>query len=425
MKRTFLNKAASLLALLCASWLLTASAPAQQAEPQSQKPTEELYTGYDIVDLYDEARANLQKICDDYRRIKAIELSKIRNIPYQEAFDNISSVMPMLEDPDRELLRQAIRDPKDIKKHKKEVKFVESEVENMIALAAELLDEIEKVQMEILNQQHMEMPEETLEEIVQKEEFDPDFEPPPPPEVQVTIPPEIMELQEAAKEEEDKPAKDLTQLMRPLMIEVVNMKDLTSEEQEKGEPEDLFKSSNDMAGITSITDYQNVNKSFGRRIAEGGPQSEWLFVNSWYTIGPFPNPHRRNIHTKFPPETVVDLNATYNEGKGGSTVKWEYVTANKLKIQPANPTEYAIYYAYTEIYCDRPMDLWVAIGSDDKGNVWLNDLPIWISGDALKGWRPNEGFRKVSFRKGVNKILFRVENGWIDVRYSFAIRVAP
>ena len=120
---------------------------------------------------------------------------------------------------------------------------------------------------------------------------------------------------------------------------------------------------------------------------------------------------------------MVDLDAVYI-GKGDQEIRWEFVQSGEPKVTPANPDEYGIWYAYTELYFDEPMDLWVAIGSDDKGNVWVNDIPIWISGDELKGWKVDEGFRKVSFNEGFNRILYRVENGWRAVGFSFGILVA-
>jgi hypothetical protein len=169
-------------------------------------------------------------------------------------------------------------------------------------------------------------------------------------------------------------------------------------------------------------DLSKLNRLEGRVIRDGGEPVEWLFVDTWYTIGPFPNPMRINLNRKFPPETIVDLDATY-PGKDGKLVRWEFVQAGRPMVIPANDEEYAIYYAYTEVYLDRPMDLWVAIGSDDKANVWLNGLPIWISGDQLKGWRVNEGLRKVSFQAGRNRILYRIENGWLNTAFSLGVRV--
>jgi hypothetical protein len=376
------------------------------------------HAGADIVDLYDKAVAHLESVCDDYRRIKAIQLSRQRDLAFEEAYENISSVMPILQPINKELLRKAIRHPRDIGKHKQEVELVKKEVEMMIDLVAKLLEEIETIRAELTA--HRPQRELTLEDIVQKPEFDPEEIPQPQPTEAAQQAPELQNLEQAAREDEKQPAKDLT----PIMHRLIDIKDLTQEMHGDRDVQfDLFKSTGDTGVLSSIVD-PKVNKTFGRKIKEGGTAAEWLFVNTWYTIGPFPNPDRMNIHRKFPPETVIDLDATY-PGRGGKEVRWQWVQSNELRVTPADPTEYAVYYAYTEIWCDRPMDLWVAVGSDDKANVWLNNMPIWISSDRLKGWRANEGFRKVTFKAGINRVLYRVENGWKAIAFSFAVRSAP
>src|SRR5690606_28398403 len=95
------------------------------------------------------------------------------------------------------------------------------------------------------------------------------------------------------------------------------------------------------------------------------------------------------------------------------------------KTPPHHNEMYGIYYAYTELWFDEDVDLWIAVGSDDKANIWINDLPVWISGEKEKKWRINEGFRKVYFKKGVNRVLYRVENGWGGVYFSLAVQVLP
>jgi hypothetical protein len=371
----------------------------------------------DIVDLYDEAVAHLRAVCDDYRRIKAIQLARQRDIPFDEAFENISPVMPVLRPIDKNLLRKAIRDPKDIQIHKAEVELVKKEVETMIDLVAKLLKEIETIKAQ-LTQDAPPVHELKLEEIVQKPDFDPAAKPPPPKAAQRVE--ENADLAEAAKEDEENPAKDLT----PIMHRLLDIKDLTKETKDKKDLQfDLFKSTDDTGVLAAIAD-PKVNRTYGRKIVEGGTPAEWMFVDTWYTIGPFDNANRKNLHRKFPPETVIDLDATY-VGKGGKEIHWQWVQAHAPMVTPADPAEYAIYYAYTEVWCDRPMDLWVAVGSDDKANVWLNAMPIWISGDQLKGWRVNEGFRKVTFKAGRNRFLYRVENGWLNLGFSLGIRVAP
>ena len=391
-------------AMLCA--LLQAQAP--EAVPDGR-------VGMDIVNLYDTAVAHLQTVCDDYQRIKAIQLARQRDIPFAEASENVSSVMPVLREIDKELLRRAIRDPKDIQDHKAEVEVVKKEIEMMIDLVAKLLREIETIKAELVRDEAAR--ELKLEELVRKPDFDPKAAAPPP---QATVRVDAnADLAEAAKEDEAQPAKDLT----PIMHRLLDIKDLTRETEDGPVPVDLFRSTDDTGALATITD-PKVNRTFGRKIRADGTPAEWMFVDTWYTIGPFDNANRRNLHRKFPPETVVDLDATY-VGKDGREIRWQWVQAHAPMVTPADPAEYAIYYAFTEVWCDRPMDLWVAVGSDDKANVWLNGMPIWISGDQLKGWRVNEGFRKVTFQAGRNQFLYRVENGWLNIGFSLAIRVAP
>jgi BMFP domain-containing protein YqiC len=403
----------ALLTLLIAVGPATEPAPPTPAAP-------EVPVGEGIIGAYDEAVARLEAICEDYRRIKAIQLARNRDIAFGDAYDNISSVMPQLKPIDRQLLRDAIIDPADIVPHKRAVELVEGEVAMMVDLTAKLLLEIEQVQIEMQQQQQQQQQAE-LAEILQREDFDPEQQTlETAGEIREELQAELQQLEEAAREEEQEPSKDLTSLMRPLLPDI---QDLTSEEQLSAEAVqmDLFSSQTGEGGVFGKIDLDTVNATTGRKVVAGGQPVEWLFVDTWYTIGPFPNPLRMNIHRKFPPETVVDLSASYI-GKDEQTIEWAFVQSDRAMVVPANDEEYAIYYAYTELYFDRPMDLWVAIGSDDRGEVWLNDLPIWISSDKLKGWNVNEGFRKVSFQAGRNRVLYRIENGWRGTSFSFAIR---
>lgn len=170
--------------------------------------------------------------------------------------------------------------------------------------------------------------------------------------------------------------------------------------------------------------------------AKGGIPAKWMYVTSWYVIGPFPNPNRANLRRKFAPESVQDLDATY-VGKDGRVLKWEFMQANNYdtlnpwggkalnaaEVIPANKEEYSIFYAYAEVFMDADCDRWVAIGSDDRSDVWLNDVPIWGSSNKLKAWTLAEDFRRVHFKKGRNRILARVENGHWNFGWSVCISV--
>ena len=163
-----------------------------------------------------------------------------------------------------------------------------------------------------------------------------------------------------------------------------------------------------------------------------------MFVDSWYLIGPWPNPGRKNLDTKFAPESVVDLDATYTGGRRNEVplpVHWHFYQASAVTknswgeitgmITPPGLDEFEIYYAYTELWLDEAADLWVAIGSDDQSKVWLNDQMIWKSADYYKSWVANEGLRKVHFDKGINRVLLRLENGQNSGGYSLMVCLDP
>jgi hypothetical protein len=158
---------------------------------------------------------------------------------------------------------------------------------------------------------------------------------------------------------------------------------------------------------------------FGRKITTYGRPVDSFFIDSWYMIGPFPNSHRRHIDDMFPPESFIDLDAEYI-GKHGP-VRWEYCSSSTHFIKPIHFVEYGIYYAYTELYADQEQAVWMAFGSDDRLDVWINDIKVWQSGNQLKQWRPDEGYRKVYLEQGYNKILARLENGYRECGFSLIV----
>ena len=173
--------------------------------------------------------------------------------------------------------------------------------------------------------------------------------------------------------------------------------------------------SNLPAGATNppaVSDAIIANAVPGRRImGEGAQKPGWLFVDSWYVVGPFPNPNRQNLRTRFGPEEGVDLDAQF-QGAGGQPIRWKFWQTNSPRVVPPNAQEYAIYYLFTELYSDRARDLWLVIGSDDQSNLWVNEQLVWMSSDQLKGWQVGEGLRRVRLKQGRNRILLRLENGW-------------
>lgn len=160
---------------------------------------------------------------------------------------------------------------------------------------------------------------------------------------------------------------------------------------------------------------------FTRHIGRHGTAAaDWIAPDSWYIIGPFENNRREAVDRSFPPEIEIDRDATYT-GKNGRPIAWEYVRVHSIGVVPPHPEEYAIYYAYTEVRADQPMDCWLALGSDDHSKLWVNGLMIWSDTRNEKEWTPTEGFRRIHLEPGVNRFLLRLENGWRGTMFSVAL----
>ncbi len=191
----------------------------------------------------------------------------------------------------------------------------------------------------------------------------------------------------------------------------------------------------DELDLTHEPDLGNFDAIPGRRLVTGGRTSEWLYVDSWYIIGPFPGDRRReNLDVRFGPEANVNLDDVFT-GKDGITITWEYKKVGFVrqgpgqktafwKIEPRRVVAYAIYYAFTEVYSDVPRDVWIATGTDDYGKLWINDALVWRSPKERKPYNATENIQLVNLRQGQNKILYRVENAGGTMGFSLMIRLA-
>jgi len=156
----------------------------------------------------------------------------------------------------------------------------------------------------------------------------------------------------------------------------------------------------------------------GRKFTDDSDRKGWLFIDTWYIIGPWERP--RNASTsfedkRFPPETLIDFDAEYPgkihpRTKQPIPLKWRFVQTDRVRINPPDEITDSTYYAYTEVHSDRPRTVLLAVGSDDYAKVWINDLPVWTE-SGLSSWQLDQGFRKVLLKEGYNKILLRLESG--------------
>jgi hypothetical protein len=175
-------------------------------------------------------------------------------------------------------------------------------------------------------------------------------------------------------------------------------------------------------------DATSLVRGQGRMLGAGGEFANRVYLNSWYLIGPFAGRHEGGLfdNPSYPPEKAVLLDAAYY-GKDQRVLKWRYVTAQSYPLVPPDMVEDSVYYGYTEVAVDQDCDLTAWIGADDDVQVYLNDRLVWRGGNVnkqsyfdlifnaytpyLHDYNRTEGTRVLHFKKGRNKIFFKLSNG--------------
>ena len=169
----------------------------------------------------------------------------------------------------------------------------------------------------------------------------------------------------------------------------------------------------------------------GRRFSKDAERKGWLYVNTWYMIGPWENYGRDDFAIVHQPEIAVDFDAVYTDGQVGigteetdfhpvkmigekvqldGTLRWKFMQSESMHNTVPVTTGHSTYYAYTELYFDEATTMLVAIGTDDSGRVWINGKDVWQ--DKGTSWyHIDEHIEPFTFRQGWNRILLRLENG--------------
>jgi hypothetical protein len=137
----------------------------------------------------------------------------------------------------------------------------------------------------------------------------------------------------------------------------------------------------------------------------------------WSIIGPFPGGHNyKGLDTAHGPEQDTEPKDEYRGVDG--TVKWTSVVSypgyevNLREI--VAETDFVVAYALTYVESPQAQDVTLRVGSDDGNKIWLNDKLV-TERRVYRGYREGQDRVKVRLRKGVNKLLIKVEQanaGW-------------
>jgi len=148
---------------------------------------------------------------------------------------------------------------------------------------------------------------------------------------------------------------------------------------------------------------------------------QWMYLDEWYIVGPFPNANRSNIDTVFPPEHGVDLGAKYI-GMNGNPIGWRYVHSNVLPVRQPIQAQWAIWYAWTELHSTRERDVWLCIGCNDFGKLWVNGEHLVSTGiTPVSDYTFDRTYTKARLKAGQNPVLFRIENAWGGTAFSLIV----
>ena len=166
---------------------------------------------------------------------------------------------------------------------------------------------------------------------------------------------------------------------------------------------------------------------------------EHQWIKSWLLCGPIPlqpptDPakswnHLDGYENALDGKTGGESNLV---GKVGSTLKagkqslkWISHTSpdsviDLRKSLSRNPTVFA--YAYTEVTSARAEMKFLALGTNDGGSLWVNGIKVWDY-PYERGLKPDNDLIPVALKKGVNKLLLKVEQR--GNRWEFCARFLP
>jgi hypothetical protein len=381
-------------------------------DTSSSKTSTDL-NGKDIADLYDVATATEKEIAELDRQIRAANLAAMAKVPYNEALSQTDAAAPLRQPLDRNALSGQSGDAA---ARRAQTAQAQAQINSMMSSSQRMLARAGGTPGNASGQRSAAQGKDSKGG--QASGRSQQTGTGPVAAVGSAIDPARDARMMPLAQQDSGDPKDLTRAMKAMAPGGGGPSDNTRPWLGKAGPEPVGSYQPPQVASEAI-----LKKSIpGRRVTSKGQGAEWMFVNSWYTIGPFPNEGRANLRRRFAPESVVDLDATY-AGKDNRPVRWQFVQTATPMLRPAQPVEYAIYYAYTELWFDEPRDLWVAIGSDDASTIWVEGQMVWKSRDDLKAWNAGEGLRRVHFKKGLNRVLYRLENGWGEIGLSFVIQL--
>lgn len=141
-------------------------------------------------------------------------------------------------------------------------------------------------------------------------------------------------------------------------------------------------------------------------------QRHFGFITNWHLIGPFDNTNKKGFDTAYPPESEIQLTATY-PGKE-APVRWETATtADNYGILDLNKIESqkhkgSVTYCLNEFTSDAARKVEIRLGTPNAWKIWLNGKLIFGRDEYHRGASVDQYQVAGELKAGTNQILVKL-----------------
>ena len=386
----------------------------EQTPPQTQQTDPSELQQMTPDELYDKAKALEEKADQTFTDIKAAELALMQNTTLDQAKENISHTPPDRPQMGQELAKQKseLQTREDLNKFRDQLDKTAKEVDAMEVATADKVKQAQGMaQMSKAMAGNKQSPQQQYRARAMMQKFSSGR--------QANV--------------------DMSQLMRQMSMPLSMSMSQSGVGKGIGEHRktDGGTGGYDDPDDVAPTNIKGINIPSGKVMAQALPGQKfskdsarhgWLYLDTWYIIGPWENHGKLDHREIFPPELSIDFDAKYqgkNNPRGKDKgkpmeLRWQFTQSGRIQVVPPNEMSNSVYYAYTEIHFEQNTDMLLAVASDDSSKLWINDIVVWDD-KTHSDWRIGEGSRKVFFKKGYNRLLLRLENRGSETEFSVLI----
>lgn len=154
------------------------------------------------------------------------------------------------------------------------------------------------------------------------------------------------------------------------------------------------------------------------------------FLIEWQVVGPFDSTGGKGFDAVYPPETTINLRATY-DGKAGRVGWTNFISASPYGVvdlnQPLGALKGVAGYAFTKFNSAQAQPVELRLGSENAWKIWLNGKLIFGREEYHRGMEIDQYRLPVTLRTGVNTLLVKLcQNEMVEdwtKKWDFQLRI--